>query len=244
MVSSYAPPPARPRRRTRWPWVLLSIVVVLIALFVAADRIALHLAEDKAADTLQSSQQLNTKPDVSVGGFPFLTQLLAGEFDDVTISASNLEVGDNTVRIASLVVHLHHVTVPSDYSQVRARTAVGDARIGYDELSRACTCRSPTPGGGQLSCQTDRHGRRPDLLRHGQRGPAHVRAIGSASPTRRCRVGRRQPARVAVHALAAVFSKVISLAGLPFNVQVTGASVATDGLAVQVTGHNLVYSRS
>src|ERR1700710_2442505 len=120
MVSRYAPPPAPPRRRARWPWVLLGVVLVLVALFVAADRIALHIAENKAAETLQSSQQLNTKPAVSVAGFPFLTQLVAGEFDDVTISANGLDVGNHTLQIASLVVHLHHVTVPRDYSQVRA----------------------------------------------------------------------------------------------------------------------------
>ena len=49
---------------------------------------------------------------------------------------------------------------------------------------------------------------------------------------------------VAVHALAAVFSKAISLAGLPFNVQVTGAGVTPDGLVLQLAGHDLVYSRS
>jgi hypothetical protein len=243
MASMYAPPPARPRRRARWPWVLLGVVLVLAALFVAADRIALHIAEDKAAETLQSSQHLNTKPDVSVAGFPFLTQLATGEFDEVTISASNLDVGNDTVQIASLVVHLHHVTVPRDYSQVRARTAVADARIGYDELSRALHVQVTDAGGGRLSAK-------PTVTVAGQTFSGTVSAVPRTSGNTirfadpKVGVGSVNLPAVAVHALADVFSKAISLAGLPFNVQVTGASVATDGLAVQLTGHNLVYSRS
>lgn len=243
MVSMYAPPPAPPRRRARWPWVLLGIVLVLAALFVAADRIALHIAENKAADTLQSSQQLNTKPDVSVSGFPFLTQLAAGEFDEVTISANRLEVGNNTVQIASLVVHLHHVTVPSDYSQVRARTAQADARIGYDELSRVLGTPITDAGGGRLSAK-------PTVTIGGHTFSGTVSAIPRASSSgirfvdSKVSVGDVSLPAFAVHALADVFSKTISLAGLPFSVQVDGASVASDGVDVQLTGHDLVYSRN
>ena len=106
-------------------------MLVLAGLFVAADRIALSYAEDKAASTLQQSQQLNQKPDVSVAGFPFLTQLAAGEFDDVTISASDLEVGTaDNLRLDRLDVHLHHVTFNSDASVVRAATATAEMIAG------------------------------------------------------------------------------------------------------------------
>jgi hypothetical protein len=242
MASMYAPP-APPRRRARWPWVLLGVVLVLVALFVAADRIALHIAEDKAAETLQSSQQLNTKPDVSVAGFPFLTQLVAGEFDDVTISANDLDVGNHTVQIASLVVHLHHVTVPRDYSQVRARTAQADARIGYDELSRALHVPVSDAGGGRLAAKAT-------VTLNGQTFSGTVSAVprtsskGISFADPKVTVGSVNLPAFAARALANVFSKVISLAGLPFNVQVTGAGVTTDGLVAHLAGHDLVYSRS
>ena len=76
--------------RRRWPIVLLVLLLVLVGLFVAADRIALGLAEDKAATALQSSQNLPQKPDVSVEGFPFLTQLLAGNFGEVVVTADDV----------------------------------------------------------------------------------------------------------------------------------------------------------
>ena len=58
---------------------LLIVLMVLVGLAVVADRIALGVAEDRAASALQTSQDLTHKPDVTVEGFPFLTQLASGE---------------------------------------------------------------------------------------------------------------------------------------------------------------------
>ena len=80
-----APFQPRPRRR-RWPWVLLIVFVVLVGLAIAADRVALAIAEDKAASTLRNSQHLSSTPDVSVPGFPFLTQAVAGSYGSVTLA--------------------------------------------------------------------------------------------------------------------------------------------------------------
>jgi hypothetical protein len=242
-MAVYAPQPAPPRRRARWPWVLLSIVVVLAVLFVVADRVALHFAEDKAASTLQSSQHLSTKPDVSVGGFPFLTQLLAGEFDDVTISADNISVGNNAMTLKSVVVHLQHVTVPRDYSSVRARTAQADAQAGYDQLSQALHVQVSNGGHGRLVAK-------PTVHIAGQTFTGTVSAVPQASSQRgitftnpKLKVSGVQLPSVAAHALVSVFSRAISLAGLPFHITVTGVSVTDTGLVLHLSGRNLVYQR-
>jgi hypothetical protein len=242
-MAAYAPPPAPVRRRARWPWVLLSIVVVLALLFVVADRVALHFAEDKAASTLQSSQHLSTKPDVSVGGFPFLTQLLAGEFDDVTISADNISVGNDAMTLKSVVVHLQHVTVPRDYSSVRARTAQADAQAGYDQLSQALHVQVRNGGHGRLVAK-------PTVHIAGQTFTGTVSAVPQASSQRgitftdpRLKVSGVQLPSVAAHALVSVFSRAISLAGLPFHITVTGVSVTDSGLVLHLAGRNLVYER-
>ena len=41
----------------------------------------------------------------------------------------------------------------------------------------------------------------------------------------------------------AYFSSAISLAGLPFHVQVEGASASADGIHLRLSGRNLVYNR-
>jgi LmeA-like phospholipid-binding len=80
------------RRRRRWPWVVLGIVLVLVVLFVVLDRVAVAYAENQAAQQMQS-QGFPTKPDVTIKGFPFLTQVAARRFNDVHITASNVPAG-------------------------------------------------------------------------------------------------------------------------------------------------------
>ncbi len=63
--------------------VLLVIVVILGGLFVAADRVAVNIAEDKAADKIRGSQGLDRTPEVSITGFPFLTQVANRSLDEV-----------------------------------------------------------------------------------------------------------------------------------------------------------------
>jgi hypothetical protein len=48
---------------------------------------------------------------------------------------------------------------------------------------------------------------------------------------------------VVTHALAAVFSGAISLAGLPFGVRVTGVDVTSSGLVIKLAGRDLTYRR-
>jgi hypothetical protein len=117
---------------------LLIIAVVLGGLLAVGDRLAAGVAEREAAGRIQANQGLATEPDVSVGGFPFLTQLLAKEFDRVDVAMTGLEVtaGDHRVRVGELQAELHGVRLEGDYSRAVATTATGTARISYDELRK------------------------------------------------------------------------------------------------------------
>jgi hypothetical protein len=240
----YDAPPVM-RRRRRWPWVLLVTVLVLGGLFVAADRIALSFAESKAADALQSSQGLQQKPDVSVTGFPFLTQLAAGEFAEVTVDARDVQVGSSrTLRVQSVDVDLHHVTVSNSYRTVHAATATADARIGYDDLSRTLGTRISSTGDGRLVAK-------PTVTVLGQTVSGTVSAVVHASSQdgitftdpKVTVAGASVPAPV-TRALAAVFSKAVSLSGLPFHVRVDGVEATPSALVLHLSGKDLSYSRS
>ena len=242
MVPTYAPPPVR--RRRRWPLVLLIVLLVLVGAAVAADRIALGVAEDRAATALQSSQGLNHKPDVTVEGFPFLTQLIAGSFGEVVVSANDVTAGRaHDVRLQKVVVDLHDVTVPSDYSSVHADTATADGSIGYDELSRLLGTTVRAGSGGRLIAEPTVH-----VL--GQTFTGTVSAVVHASSARgltfdnpRVSVNGVNVPSVVARLLAEVFARSISLAGLPFHVQVTGVDVTPDALVVKLAGHDLTYRR-
>ncbi|MFV0135089.1 DUF2993 domain-containing protein [Streptomyces sp. HMX87] len=119
---------------------LLIVVVILGGLFVAADRLAVNFAEGEAADRLKAEENLATTPDVSINGFPFLTQLAGGELDDVDVRIEDYEAatgdGSEKIRIADLKANLKGVEFSGDRSSATAATATGTATIAYDELLR------------------------------------------------------------------------------------------------------------
>jgi hypothetical protein len=119
---------------------LLIVLVVLAILFTAADRISVAVAQSQAASRIQSSKGLNKKPSVSIEGFPFLTQLLSRNLDEVKLSADGLTVGGgsgNQVTLQSFHADLHGVRLQNGFSSATVSSATGTAVISYADLSTA-----------------------------------------------------------------------------------------------------------
>ncbi|GAB2752923.1 DUF2993 domain-containing protein [Streptomyces bullii] len=118
---------------------ILSIVVVVLAvLFVVVDRVAVNFAEKEAADRLKTTENLAATPDVSIKGFPFLTQVAGGSLDDVQVGIDTYEAatgnGAQKIRIDDLRADMKGVEFSGDYSSATAASATGTAFISYDEL--------------------------------------------------------------------------------------------------------------
>ncbi|MEU6115832.1 DUF2993 domain-containing protein [Streptomyces sp. NPDC047117] len=119
---------------------LLVFVVVVAALFVAADRLAVNFAEDKAAEKIRGSLGLSESPQVSIKGFPFLTQVASGTLTEVDASLGGIEATaeGHRLRVTELSAQFHDVKLSSDYTSIEgAASATGEARIGYADLTRA-----------------------------------------------------------------------------------------------------------
>ncbi|MEU7566721.1 DUF2993 domain-containing protein [Streptomyces fradiae] len=118
---------------------LLIIAVVLGGLFTVVDRLAVAAAESEAADRIRTGQGLAGTPDVSIRGFPFLTQVLGEELDQVDVAMTGVEAtaGGRTVRVGELDAELRGVRLENGYSRAVAASATGTARISYEELSKA-----------------------------------------------------------------------------------------------------------
>ncbi|MFG2129015.1 DUF2993 domain-containing protein [Streptomyces sp. NPDC048751] len=136
--------------------ILLITVIVLGVLFVIVDRVAVHFAEGEAADRLKSSENLATTPDVSIDGFPFLTQVAGGELDQVEVGIKDYEAptgtGGRTIRIDDMKADMKGVTFSGDYSSATAASATGTATIAYDELLKAAKSE-PTRVGPAVSAR-------------------------------------------------------------------------------------------
>ncbi|NGO13440.1 DUF2993 domain-containing protein [Streptomyces sp. HC44] len=126
--------------------ILLIVAVILGGLFVIADRVAVGFAEDEAADKLRTSEGLASTPDVSIKGFPFLTQVVGGELDEVEVGIKDYEAdtggtaqntGPDKIRIDDLTAQMRGVAFSSNYSSATADSATGTATISYDELLKA-----------------------------------------------------------------------------------------------------------
>jgi len=126
---------SEPRRRRRWPRNLAITVLVFAGLFTAADRIAVGVAENQIASRIQKSQDLASKPSVSINGFPFLTQLVGMKFAKVTLDARG--VVRNGVDVTDLRADLRGVKPTDDYKQATIDRLDGTAFFTWADLEHA-----------------------------------------------------------------------------------------------------------
>jgi len=90
---------------------VLVAVALLVAAAVAVDRFLHASAEERIAGELSSAVDVTGEPDVTVEGFPFLTQLAAGELDSVRATADGVDT--EGVRLVDVTAHARAVTVES-----------------------------------------------------------------------------------------------------------------------------------
>jgi hypothetical protein len=118
---------------------LLVVVLLLLGLGVAADRFAVNIAEDKVAQQLAEKGGLHGTPSVDIAGFPFLTQAVAGRYDDVRISLTADELGQPAGTRADVALHGVHVPLSSVLSGSVDRVPVdridGTATLSYALLA-------------------------------------------------------------------------------------------------------------
>lgn len=124
--------------------ILLIVLVIVGGIFVIVDRVAVNLAEGEAADRLKANENLASTPDVSIKGFPFLTQVIGGTLDEVEVGIEGYEAstgdGAEKLRIGDLRADMTGVEFSSDFSSAVADSATGTATVAYDELLK--TARS------------------------------------------------------------------------------------------------------
>ncbi|MCZ7459456.1 LmeA family phospholipid-binding protein [Streptomyces sp. WMMC940] len=119
--------------------ILLITAVILGGLFVAADRLLLNYAESEAAERVKARQGPSGTTEVSIAGFPFLTQVAGKELERVDVTVRGIEAGANGRRVVvtEMSAALHDVRLGADFSSATATTATGTARISYADLAAA-----------------------------------------------------------------------------------------------------------
>ncbi|TDB85351.1 DUF2993 domain-containing protein [Actinomadura sp. KC216] len=120
--------------------VLLALLVLLAVGVVAADRIGVRVAEDKIGEQVAAQYNLQQPPDVTIHGFPFITQALGGDYDHIEVTIDDWT--QRGVTVTGVKVDMRGVSAPlSEVTQgsaanVTARTATASAVIPYDVIKK------------------------------------------------------------------------------------------------------------
>lgn len=239
---------------------LVVPLLVLGVLLVAADRAGAWAAEravaDQVAAELEDQGVDSAPPEVTVDEVPFLTQVVAGRYDSVTVRLRDLGLaGMDAAQVrgarATLVasdVHADVGTLASGEGEVVADRVDGTVRVAYDDVVAQLGFDGVDLSAGSAS----------DLVR--VRAPvsafgAQLTAVGTARVTL-----ADQQVRVSVEeltleedpgmpggdeALAAAAERLsasVTLPALPYGLTVESVRADDDGLAATVAARDVVIA--
>ncbi|MFI5906341.1 DUF2993 domain-containing protein [Dactylosporangium sp. NPDC051541] len=130
------------RRGAKIGIVLVVLAVILVGAFFLVDRIAASAADDRITQETKTQLAANNvkyegEPDVEITGFPFLTQVIAGEYKKITISLTKPQV--NNVKLDTLTVEARSVKADAQdlmngKGDVVAGVVAGNATMSWDNV--------------------------------------------------------------------------------------------------------------
>jgi len=226
------PIPERPRRRRRWPWIVLATLLVLLVLFVVLDRVAVAYAENQAAQQMQS-QGFPTKPEVTIEGFPFLTQVAARNIKDVHITATKVPAGPVTL---SLTADATNVLLDPGYQSGTISHVAGTGVIPFSSVSSAF-------GGGSGLTITSAGGNTMKVSLNVLGADISMTGTIEQSGPNTLKVHLNQPSGIPV-SLPIPNSFTIHIPTLPMHLTIQSVKVTSQGIVVHATGSNIKFTKS
>jgi LmeA-like phospholipid-binding len=231
--------PSRGGRRTRR---YLLVVAIIIALLVVLDFASRAVAENIMATQIQK-QGLPKKPDVSIGGFPFLTQVATKNFQQVTISTTNLPEGP--VTISKVDVTASGIRLRSYSSASGTITSLsGTALISFASLGNTLE-QQVGPLGSLLGGAG---------LNLTAAGPSEVKAslnllVTSGSATWRVtrlsgnqlHIGLISSSGLPTSLLGSIQSITVQIPKLPLGLTIDSVSVTPNGVVGSVSGRDVSF---
>jgi hypothetical protein len=217
-------------------------LVVIVVLLVVLDFVARAAAESVMASKIEQ-QGLQHKPDVTIDGFPFLTQVVSRDFTQVHLTAADQTEGP--VTITSIDATARNIKLNSyAFSSGTIGSLTGTAVISFASLSNTLT-KEVGPLGSLLN------GAGLDLS---DAGRDKVRAafnlvVASASAT--WRVSRMSGDRLNIQLvnssdlpsslLGSIQDITIQIPKLPLGLTIDSVQVTPAGVVGRVSGSNVPF---
>jgi len=151
-------------RRGRKLWIVLVVLVVLLGTaFVVADRIAASAAAATIATQARKelvARDISTpsEPTVTIGGFPFLTQVARGHYDKITIHVdhpSSQGVTLDALDVVATGVNAPASAVINHTGTVTADAVTGTTTIGWDSVNKLMNTSGFGGSGATASARPD-----------------------------------------------------------------------------------------
>jgi hypothetical protein len=118
---------------------LLVVLLVLVGLLAAGDRIATGFAEHRVGEQIAQRGGLAGTPDVDIRGFPLVTQAIAGTYKEVRISLTAEQLRQPAGTDAEIVLRGVHVPlsklISGTVSELPVDRIDGTATLSYALLA-------------------------------------------------------------------------------------------------------------
>ncbi|HEY6746284.1 MAG TPA: DUF2993 domain-containing protein [Mycobacteriales bacterium] len=224
---------------------LLVVLVVLLALLAVADRVGVLVADRVLASQVQDQLELDSTPDVSIRGIPFLTQAVGGTYDDVRVTLPDVDAG--SLQNIAVDARLQGVHVPlsavirRQVDQVPVDRISGTLDVRYAELARASGISglTITRNGDSLRLAGSVRvlGRQLDASAVGR---VEVRGNDLAINAEQAEVAGVPVPRAALDAAARLLSFRVSPTNLPLSLRITSVDIGDDALFVSAVSDDVV----
>ncbi|GAA1559556.1 DUF2993 domain-containing protein [Dactylosporangium maewongense] len=124
--------------------VLVVLAVILVGVLFVADRIAASTARDRITDETRKQLAANSvtyegDPSVKIAGFPFLTQVLAGEYEKISIALSKPQIDNvklETLNVDAKAVKADARDLMNGRGEVVAGEVTGQATMTWDNVRK------------------------------------------------------------------------------------------------------------
>ena len=222
---------------------LLIVVIVLVGLLVAADRVAVTVADHQIASRVATAYHLPSKPSVSVRGFPFLTQVAAGNYHEVDLSVGQVTSGG--VQVDSLDARLMGVHAPVSDLLGRSSSGITAAQVSGSGTVPLSSVQNRLPQGVRLSQDGGALRMSGTVSYLGVSVPVSAVASLGVSPSGITVTPTRVSLGSGINAPASVISGqfrfVVPVTGLPLHLTVTSVSVTPGGVRVRAAATNVDF---
>lgn len=222
---------ARRRRRRRGRgWIAALIVLLLLVIaFVVGDQVARSYAQNMIAAKFKSDG-MSVKPNVSIKGWPFLTQVAERDVRTIDISANDFT--QDKLTISRLQATASGVHINASFNGATVSSITGSALITYSSVIGALGI----PG---LTITADPSAG-PNVAKVSE-GPISVTAdVVKAGPY----TIAIRPQSIQGLPIYLPSSYTLNLPHFPAGIQLSSVSLTSRGLVLSITARNATLSQS